>query len=99
MISIYLNIIANVLLVISMFIIANKLSKEQHETKTKKSGIKLISALFLMFWAMFMSFYLIIDFNNILSGPLNVRLNFYETIKSYIFLFYVVAGRVLWGNL
>jgi hypothetical protein len=36
MISIYLNIIANVLLVISMFIIANKLSKEQHETKTKK---------------------------------------------------------------
>lgn len=95
MISIKLNIVANILLLIIMFYSAREHEKNLHYKKESYAKLKLLSSLLLMFWALFMVFYLIIDYDNILAGPLNVRLNFYETIKSYLFPLYLGCGLIL----
>jgi hypothetical protein len=52
--------------------------------------LRLSGSILLMIWAMFMSFYLIIDFHHILAGPLNIRLNFFETITNFLFPYFVI---------
>jgi len=46
-----------------------------------------------LFWNCFMAFYLIIDYKNILSQPLNERLNFFETITNYLLAFWLISFK------
>lgn len=45
----------------------------------------------LMFWNIFMVAYLTSNFNAILSQPLNVMLNFYESITNVIIALYLLS--------
>ncbi len=60
-----------------------------------RSGKFLVLLNFLLFsWSAFMAIYLIVDYRNIISSPLNIRLNFYETITNILwplnmFAFYI----------
>jgi len=47
----------------------------------------------ILFWNIFMSFYLIVDHKNILSQPLNERLNFFETITNYLLAFWLISFK------
>ena len=44
-------------------------------------------------WNMFMVVYLIKDYENILSQPLNVRLNFFESITNYLLAFWLISFK------
>ena len=44
-------------------------------------------------WNMFMIVYLIKDYENILSQPLNVRLNFFESITNYLLGFWLLSFK------
>jgi NADH:ubiquinone oxidoreductase subunit 6 (subunit J) len=41
--------------------------------------------------SIFMSFYLMNEFNNILSQPINERLNNYETVSKVVFALFLVS--------
>lgn len=47
----------------------------------------------ILFWNIFMSFYLIVDYKDILSQPLNIRLNFFETITNYLLAFWLISFK------
>ena len=44
-------------------------------------------------WNFFMVIYLIKDYENILSQPLNVRLNFFESITNYLLAFWLLSFK------
>jgi hypothetical protein len=84
--GIILNIIAYFLMGIGAFLAFNF---------TLKYGTKftqIINYLILM-WNCFMVIYLISDYNNILSQPLNVRLNFFESITNYLLAFWLISFK------
>lgn len=61
---------------------------------TKHGGILVFLNFMLFAWSAFMAGYLMVDYHNIISSPLNERLNFYETITNfllpgYMFVFYL----------
>ena len=60
-----------------------------------KQGSKITKAInfVIMFWNMFMVAYLIKDYENIFSGPLNVRLNFFETITNFLLAIWLISFR------
>lgn len=49
----------------------------------------------LLFWNIFMVFYLIKDYDLITQGPLNIRLNFFETITNYLSAFWLISFKFL----
>jgi hypothetical protein len=89
------NVIAYCLLSLIMILVSIKFEKQLYNTKNSKKKeiekLRLSGSILLMIWAMFMSFYLIIDFYNILNGPLNIRLNFFETITNFLFPFFIIT--------
>ena len=44
-------------------------------------------------WNFFMVIYLIKDYDNIMSQPLNVRLNFFESITNYLLAFWLLSFK------
>jgi hypothetical protein len=60
-----------------------------------KQGSKLTKVInfVIMFWNMFMVMYFIKDYNNIISGPLNVRLNFFETITNFLLAIWLISFK------
>jgi hypothetical protein len=60
-----------------------------------KNGIKFTQIInYLIFlWNVLMLLYLIIDHENIVKGPLNIRLNFFETITNYLVAFWLISFR------
>jgi ABC-type branched-subunit amino acid transport system permease subunit len=61
---------------------------------TKHGGILVFLNFMLFAWSAFMAGYLMVDYHNIISSPLNERLNFYETITNIlwplnVFIFYL----------
>jgi hypothetical protein len=84
--GIILNIIAYFLMAIGAFSAFNF---------TLKYGTKftqVINYLILM-WNLFMVIYFIVDYNNIISQPLNIRLNFYESITNYLVAFWLLSFK------
>lgn len=87
--SVLLNISAYAFMTVVMALIF-KLS-------TKHGGGILVFFNFMLFaWSAFMAGYLIVDYQNIMSSPLNERLNFYETITNILLPGYML---ILYLNL
>jgi hypothetical protein len=84
--GIILNIIAYGLMCIGSYI-ALDFSIKQGNKITK------IINFIIMFWNIFMVFYLIKDYNLILKSPLNVRLNFFETITNFLLAFWLISFK------
>jgi hypothetical protein len=47
----------------------------------------------ILFWNIFMVFYLVLDYENILKSPLNERLNFYETITNLLLAIWLISFK------
>ena len=60
-----------------------------------KQGSKITKVInfVIMFWNMFMVAYLIKDYDNIFLGPLNVRLNFFETITNFLLAIWLISFK------
>ena len=60
-----------------------------------KQGSKLTKVInfAIMFWNMFMLAYFIKDYDNIMSSPLNVRLNFFETITNFLLAIWLISFK------
>lgn len=60
-----------------------------------KNGTKITQTInyFIFIWNIFMVFYLIIDYHNILKQPLNVRLNFFESITNYLLAIWLISFK------
>jgi len=60
---------------------------------SQKNGTKfsLIMNFILFFTSIFMSLYLTSEYNNILSQPINERLNNYETISKVVFALFLIS--------
>jgi hypothetical protein len=88
--GIYLNIAAYSIISLVMYLVSDRYTKELELTKNKMLlNLKLSGSLLLMIWSMFMVFYLIVDFENIIKGPLNIRLNFFETLTNFVLPYYI----------
>jgi hypothetical protein len=48
----------------------------------------------MFFWNAFMVIYLVKDYDNILAGPFNERLNFFETITNFILAFWLLSFHI-----
>jgi hypothetical protein len=61
-----------------------------------KNGNKITQTInYLVFmWNCFMLLYLIVDYKEIVSGPINVRLNFFETITNYLIALWLISFRL-----
>jgi hypothetical protein len=80
-ISLLANIVVYVCLFVALFYnVTDKI-------KRRKIEHLLLSAS--MLWMLFISFYLITHFENMVISELNVRLNIYETITNFIFFMYL----------
>lgn len=91
--GLHLNIIAYAVISIVMYLVSDKYTKEVEKTNNRKLlNLKLSGSLLLMIWSMFMTFYLIVDFDNISKGPLNVRLNFFETLTNFILPYFIFVN-------
>jgi hypothetical protein len=53
----------------------------------------------IFFWNLFMVFYLIKDYDLILKSPLNVRLNFFETITNFLLAGWLISFKFLKNEL
>jgi len=47
----------------------------------------------ILFWNTFMVFYLIKDYEAITQGPINERLNFFETVTNYLIAFWLISFK------
>lgn len=83
MTGIILNITAYCFSSVIMYFVCDKFSKEVSRDATSYK-LKLSGALLLMVWCIFMTMYLVLDYDNIIKSPLNVRLNFFETITNML---------------
>jgi hypothetical protein len=86
--GIILNIIAYSLMVLGSYF-AFSFSIKQG-TKTTQ----IINYLILM-WNAFMVLYLILDYDNIISQPLNIRLNFFETITNFLLAGWLISFKFI----
>ncbi len=57
--------------------------------KIKRTKIEHLLLSVSMLWMLFISCYLIIDFQKMIQSELNLRLNIYETITNFIFFMYL----------
>jgi hypothetical protein len=47
----------------------------------------------ILFWNIFMVFYLVKDYEDILAGPLNVRLNFFELVTNFLLAIWLISFK------
>jgi hypothetical protein len=47
----------------------------------------------IMFWNVFMVFYFIKDYENIVGSPINERLNFFETVTNWLLAAWLISFR------
>jgi hypothetical protein len=85
------NIIAYVLMAIGAFFAF------EFSTKNGSKVTQIINYLILM-WNVFMVMYLIVDYDNILKQPLNIRLNFYESITNYLVALWLISFKFIKHN-
>lgn len=60
-----------------------------------KNGTKITQSInyVIFMWNVFMVIYLFLDYNNILSQPLNVRLNFFEVITNMLLATWLLSFK------
>jgi hypothetical protein len=85
-----LNIIAYISMAIVMYMVSDKYTKENIKNISVK--LKLSGSLLLMIWAIFMSGYLIVDYSEIIKAPLNIRLNFFETVTNFLIPYFILVN-------
>ena len=86
--GIILNIIAYSLMVLGSYFAFNFSIRQG--TKTTQ----IINYIILM-WNTFMVLYLILDYDNIVSQPLNIRLNFFETITNFLLAGWLISFKFI----
>lgn len=89
--GIALNIIAYSLMTVGAFFAF------EFSMKNGNKVTKIINYLIFM-WNAFMVMYLIVDHENIINGPINVRLNFFETITNYLLAFWLISFKLAKKN-
>jgi hypothetical protein len=89
--GIILNIIAYLLLAIGAYFAF------EFSTKNGSKATQIINYLILM-WNVFMVMYFITDYHNILSQPLNIRLNFFEVITNLLLAFWLISFKYIKQN-
>ena len=89
--GIILNIIAYALMAIGAYFAF------EFSTKNGSKLTQIINYLILM-WNVFMVMYLIVDYDNILKQPLNIRLNFFETITNFLLAIWLISFKFLKQN-
>ena len=89
--GIILNIIAYLLMAIGAFFAF------EFSTKNGSKVTQIINYLILM-WNVFMVMYLIVDYDNILKQPLNIRLNFFETITNFLLAIWLISFKYIKQN-
>lgn len=93
--GILLNIISYFIFSVAMVAVVIKYELDFHNKNNNRSvsWIKISSAMLLMVWCFFMTFYLTFEYDLIMQSPLNVRLNFFETITNTLLPIYIVASN------
>ena len=86
--GIILNIIAYGLMAIGSYFAFD------FSTKNGSKLTQIINYLILM-WNVFMVLYLSIDYDNILKQPLNIRLNFFETITNFLLAIWLISFKFI----
>jgi hypothetical protein len=86
--GIILNIIAYGLMAIGAYFAFD------FSTKNGSKLTQIINYLILM-WNVFMVLYLSIDYDKILSQPLNIRLNFFETITNFLLAAWLISFKFI----
>ncbi len=86
--GIILNIIAYSLMAIGAYFAFD------FSTKNGSKLTQIINYLILM-WNVFMVLYLSIDYDNILKQPLNIRLNFFETITNFLLAVWLISFKFI----
>ena len=86
--GIILNIIAYLLMAIGAYFAFD------FSTKNGSKATQIINYLILM-WNVFMVLYLSIDYDNILSQPLNIRLNFFEVITNMLLAVWLISFKFI----
>lgn len=63
---------------------------------SSKKGTKFMQIInYLIFmWNVFMLIYLFVDYQNIITQPINERLNFFETITNYLLAFWLFSFKL-----
>jgi hypothetical protein len=80
-ISLIANIVVYVCLFVALFYNVTD--------KIKRTKIEHLMLSLSMLWMLFISSYLIRNFDNMVASKLNLRLNIYETITNFIFFLYL----------
>ena len=93
--GILLNIISYFIFSVAMVAVVVKYEADFHNKNNNRSvaWVKISSAILLMCWCFFMTFYLIVDYDVIMQSPLNVRLNFFEVITNTLLPVYIIASN------
>jgi hypothetical protein len=86
--GIILNIIAYSLMAIGAYFAFD------FSTKNGSKVTQIINYLILM-WNVFMVLYLSIEYDNILKQPLNIRLNFFETITNFLLAVWLISFKFI----
>jgi hypothetical protein len=84
--GIILNLIAYVLMTLGSYFAL------EYSIKRGTKVSQLINYI-IMFWNMFMVLYFIKDYDNILSQPLNIKLNFFESVTNYLLAFWLLSFK------
>jgi hypothetical protein len=86
--GIILNIIAYSLMAIGAYFAFD------FSTKNGSKLTQIINYLILM-WNVFMVLYLSVDYDNIIKQPLNIRLNFFETITNFLLAIWLISFKFI----
>jgi hypothetical protein len=86
--GIILNIVAYGLMAIGAYFAF------EFSTKNGSKLTQIINYLILM-WNVFMVLYLSVDYDNILKQPLNIRLNFFETITNFLLAVWLISFKFI----
>jgi bacteriorhodopsin len=88
--GIYINIGCYAFMAVTTILILESNLSAWYRNKRKENAIRCLGTGLLFTWSAFMVVYLISDYENIVSGPLNVRLNFFESITNFILPIYLI---------
>jgi hypothetical protein len=90
--GIVFNIICYFIMTVTMVVVSSKVQSGAKCLKGVPYKIKIGSSLALLCWAMFMTLYLVVDYPNIVASPLNVRLNFFESITNILLPMFLIGS-------
>jgi hypothetical protein len=91
--AIWLSI--NICVTVGTFVLTFMLFEHSQQTENR---MLFIINFIMMCWTLFVSMYLIKQFNVILSQPLNSELNSYETVAKAIFFLYLFIFIKVWKS-